>query len=162
LRTEQLTTAQPPQTITATVSETVTTTTVTFTTTVSGPRPTVSTCFDYQCSPLNSAYSWLAPSNLNVWSVQSFSFISLIDCCNRCYTTQNCISYRYYGIPAPFVYACDLYTLPGNGAMGNTSPLPQLVGYNAQCPLGVYKGTRQLTQGSQLAIGPCLDANYLN
>lgn len=49
--------------------------------------------------------------------------------------------------------------------MGNTKPGPQLVGYNQQCPLGIYKGTRQLNSGPnqpQLAIGPCLDANYLN
>ena len=150
-----------PQTITATVSETVTTTTVTETTTVSGPRPTVSTCADYQSSPLNKDYSWLAPADLNVWSTRFISGIGLIECCDKCYQTPNCISYKH-GITPFFSYGCTLYTLPGNGALGNPSPLPKLVGYNEQCPYGVYQGTRQLSSGPQLAIGPCLDANYLN
>lgn len=135
------------------------------TTTVEGPRPTVSTCFDYQSYPINKDYSWLAPADLNTWSVQTLFSLSLIECCNRCYTTQNCISYRYFPVRSFFIYGCDLYTLPGNGALGNTSPIPKLLGYNERCPLGVYEGKRQLNPGPnmpQLAIGPCLDANYLN
>ncbi|KAF7503564.1 hypothetical protein GJ744_003637 [Endocarpon pusillum] len=154
-------TVAPTPTITATVSETATTTTVTETTTVLGPRPTVGTCADYQSSPLNRDYSWLSPTDLNVWTVQTFYGLNLIDCCNKCYQTLNCISYKSYSIYG-YTSGCDIYTLPGNGALGNPYPVPKLLGYNQQCPLGVFQGTRQLNAGPQLAIGPCLDANYLN
>ncbi len=158
-------TTETLQTITATVSETVTTTTVTETTTVSGPRPTVSTCADYQSYSFNRDYSWLSPTDLNTWTVQSSFGLSLIECCNKCYRTQNCISYKWFDIRRVYTTGCDIYTLPGTGALGNPFPLPKLVGYNEQCPLGIFQGTRQLNSGPnmpQLAIGPCLDANYPN
>lgn len=161
-RSQPLTTPiPPPQTITATLTSTVTTITTTTTTTITGPRPTVSTCYDYQSSPLNAAYSYLSPADVASFSVQTTYVSDLIHCCNSCYITPNCITYTLVNVG--FALQCNKYLLPGNGALGNPNPVPPVVGYNAQCPLGIFKGTRQLTSGGkQLAIGPCLDADYVN
>lgn len=119
-----------------------------------GPDRTVSTCADYQRSLLQqkTKYSWLKPTDLSRWGGQSLSGLGLIECCNRCCTTLNLHQLRVY---------CHLVFLgprmqpvhrsPTTVPWATPPPPPQLLGHNAQGPLGVYQGTRELNSAPKYA-----------
>lgn len=127
-----------------------------------GPRPTVSVCYDYQNTPLNAGYEYLNQGDVDKLASLPNELIlsgNLIECCNLCYETPNCVAYRFnndHSTPT-----CQRWATPGS--------LP-IVGYNQQCKAGLVEGLRQpITEKdvfgntrSAIAIGPCMKADWLN
>ncbi|KAF2840915.1 hypothetical protein M501DRAFT_652431 [Patellaria atrata CBS 101060] len=151
-------------TTTVTAYTTVTTVTSTTTTTIEGPRPTVSTCYDYQNSPLNTGYEYLNindTSHLTMLDNVPIFSRDLIDCCNLCYETPNCVVYRFNNDHS--TATCQRWVTPGDEEL-------EVVGYNEMCREGLVEGQRQpITEkdffgnmAGAIAIGPCLVADWVN
>ncbi|KAJ9668444.1 hypothetical protein H2201_001492 [Coniosporium apollinis] len=160
--TKSTTTTLPRQTQTVSKTKTVATSIVTTTVTVQGPRPTKYTCADYENSPLNKGYEYLNQGDVDkltpISAIPIFSR-DLIECCNLCYETENCVAYRFNNDHS--TATCQRWTTPGG--------LP-VVGYNSQCKAGIVHGTRQPilekdffgNMANPIAIGPCLDSYWQN
>lgn len=132
------------------------------TVTVQGPRPTVWACADYETSPLNAGYEYLNQGDVDrLTMLSNFPVLSgdRLECCVACWEEPNCVAYRFNN--AASTATCQRWVTPGS--------LP-VIGYNQQCRAGIVQGTRQPIleldrfgrQNNPIAIGPCLNADWLN